>query len=95
MTVTATIFIHGREGTFGQFDEMAEATEEAEEAFAFDWSEGRLIEWGDGVHCVQLGQGERRYDIGTPLTYYRAFADFALADPENGPAFADYLRSRL
>ena len=55
----------------------------------------RLIEWGDPVRCVQLGRGERRYDIGTPLTYYRAFADFALADPDNGAAFADYLRSRL
>jgi UTP--glucose-1-phosphate uridylyltransferase len=55
----------------------------------------RLLEWGDGVRCVQLGPGERRYDIGTPLTYYRAFADFALADPDNGAAFAEYLRSRL
>ncbi len=55
----------------------------------------RLLEWGDAVRCVQLAPGERRYDIGTPLTYYRAFADFALADPDNGPAFADYLRSRL
>ncbi|MCY3735230.1 MAG: UTP--glucose-1-phosphate uridylyltransferase [Gemmatimonadaceae bacterium] len=55
----------------------------------------RLLEWGDAVRCVQLAPGERRYDIGTPLTYYRAFADFALADPHNGPAFADYLRSRL
>ncbi len=55
----------------------------------------RLLEWGDDVRCVQLGPGERRYDIGTPLTYYRAFADFALADPDNGAAFAEYLRSRL
>ena len=55
----------------------------------------RLLQWGDAVRCVQLGRGERRYDIGTPFTYYRAFADFALADPDNGAAFADYLRSRL
>ena len=55
----------------------------------------RLLEWGEAVRCVQLGPGERRYDIGTPLTYYHAFADFALADPDNGAAFADYLRSRL
>ena len=46
MTVTATIFIHGRRGTFDQFDHMAASTEDAEDAFAFDWSEGRLIEWG-------------------------------------------------
>jgi UTP--glucose-1-phosphate uridylyltransferase len=55
----------------------------------------RLLEWGDGVRCVRLQDGERRYDIGTPLTYYRAFADFALADPEFGPAFKEYLRGCL
>ena len=55
----------------------------------------RLLEWGDGVRCVRLRDGEQRYDIGTPLTYYRAFADFALADPDHGTQFADYLRSRL
>ena len=54
-----------------------------------------LLEWGDGVRCVRLQEGERRYDIGTPLTYYRAFADFALADPEHGVAFAEYLRTCL
>ncbi len=46
MTVTATIFIHGRQGTFDQFDHMAASGEEAVGAFAFDWSEGRLVEWG-------------------------------------------------
>ena len=55
----------------------------------------RLLEWGEAVRCVQLRPDERRYDIGTPLTYYHAFADFALADPDHGAAFADYLRSRL
>ncbi len=55
----------------------------------------RLLEWGDDVRCVRLLDGERRYDIGTPLTYYRAFADFALADPEHGTAFAEYLRTCL
>ena len=54
-----------------------------------------LLEWGDGVRCVRLQEGERRYDIGTPLTYYRAFADFALGDPEHGAAFAEYLRTCL
>ena len=46
MTVTATIFIHGRQGTFDQFDHMAASGEEVVGAFAFDWSEGRLVEWG-------------------------------------------------
>ena len=55
----------------------------------------RLLEWGDAVRCVRLRDDERRYDIGTPQTYYRAFADFALADPEHGAAFAEYLRACL
>ena len=45
MTVTATIFIHGRQGTFDQFDHMAASAEDAVDVFAFDWSEGRLVEW--------------------------------------------------
>lgn len=55
----------------------------------------RLLEWGDSVRCVRLNKDEQRYDIGTPQTYYRAFADFALSDPVHGPRFADYLRNRL
>jgi len=55
----------------------------------------RLLEWGDDVRCVRLQNGEKRYDIGTPQTYYRAFADFALADPEHGNEFARYLRGCL
>jgi UTP--glucose-1-phosphate uridylyltransferase len=55
----------------------------------------RLLEWGENVRCVRLQDGEQRYDIGTPLTYYRAFADFALTDPEHGAEFAKYLRQRL
>jgi UTP--glucose-1-phosphate uridylyltransferase len=54
-----------------------------------------LLKWGDGVRCVRLTEREQRYDIGTPLTYYKAFADFALADPEHGERFADYLRGKL
>jgi UTP--glucose-1-phosphate uridylyltransferase len=54
-----------------------------------------LLEGGAKVRCVRLEPGEVRYDIGTPLTYYRAFADFALADPEFGEAFGTYLRNKL
>ena len=54
-----------------------------------------LIDEGHGVQCVPLLPDERRYDIGSPTTYYRAFADFALADPNHGPVLADYLRARL
>ncbi|MEC8990003.1 MAG: hypothetical protein VX656_02055, partial [Candidatus Latescibacterota bacterium] len=54
-----------------------------------------LLSWGEQVRCIRLGADEERYDIGTPLTYYRAFADFALADAEHGEAFAAYLRGVL
>lgn len=54
-----------------------------------------LLSWGESVRCIRLREDEERYDIGTPLTYYRAFADFALADPENGAGFAAYLRTVL
>ncbi len=54
-----------------------------------------LLQRGEAVRCVRLRAGETRYDIGTPLTYYRAFADFALADPRYGEAFRAYLASKL
>ena len=54
-----------------------------------------LLARGDKVHGVCLKKNERRYDIGMPLTYYQAFADFALRDPEYGEAFAHYLKEKL
>jgi len=44
---------------------------------------------------VRLNGVEKRYDIGMPLTYYKAFADFALRDPEHGDDFRVYLRDKL
>ena len=54
-----------------------------------------LIQRGAEVRCTRLASDEARYDIGTPLTYYRAFADFALADREFGAAFRAYLEDKL
>lgn len=54
-----------------------------------------LLQWGRTVRCVRLRPDETRYDIGTPLTYYRAFADFALADPVHGSRFRQYLLDKL
>lgn len=54
-----------------------------------------LIDDGEGVQCLRLRDDEQRYDVGNPTTYYRAFVDFALADPEHGSALADYLRVKL
>ena len=54
-----------------------------------------LLKQGEKVRCVRLQEGEQRYDIGTPLTYYRAFADFALSDSQHGEAFRRYLVEKL
>ena len=47
------------------------------------------------VWCVPLGSADRRYDIGTPLTYWEAFADYAVEDEVDGTAFRDHLQERL
>lgn len=44
-----------------------------------------------GVGMV-LPPDERRFDIGNYGSYFRAFADFALADPDYGDQLRDYLR---
>ncbi|MDD9948550.1 MAG: sugar phosphate nucleotidyltransferase [candidate division Zixibacteria bacterium] len=50
---------------------------------------------GGEVWCVPLRSADRRYDIGTPLTYWEAFADYAVEDEVDGPAFRDLLRRRM
>lgn len=54
-----------------------------------------LLQRGVPVRCVRLNGVEKRYDIGMPLTYYKAFADFALRDPEHGDDFRVYLQDKL
>ena len=44
-----------------------------------------------GVGMV-LPPDERRFDIGNYGSYFRAFADFALADPDYGDQLREYLR---
>ena len=48
---------------------------------------------GDGAKAlgVRLPPGEQRFDIGNFESYFQAFAEFALADPDYGPA----LRSQV
>jgi len=55
----------------------------------------RLVGEGEPVHCVPLKPNETRYDIGNPETYFRAFIDFALADPECGERIRNYTRELL
>ena len=54
-----------------------------------------VLQRGAPVRCVSLNGVEKRYDIGMPLTYYKAFADFALRDPEYGDEFRVYLQDKL
>lgn len=50
-----------------------------------------LIQEGGRVLGMRLPPGEERFDIGNFASYFQAFVEFALADPQQGPA----LRSRL
>ncbi len=54
-----------------------------------------LIRHGGKVVGVRLAPGERRYDIGNLDSYFRAFCEFALADPRHGPDLAVHLRRLL
>jgi UTP--glucose-1-phosphate uridylyltransferase len=54
-----------------------------------------LIREGHRCQVVPLAAGERRFDIGNYQSYYRAFLDMALADPQEGEGLRQYLRGRL
>lgn len=50
-----------------------------------------LIRQGGKVWGMVLPEGQRRFDIGNFESYYQAFVEFALADPEDGPALRRHL----
>lgn len=50
-----------------------------------------LISSGHPVRGVKMRPDETRYDIGNHESYFKAFVDFALADPDFGKAIGDYL----
>ncbi len=54
-----------------------------------------LLQEGHEILCVRLRKGERRLDIGNFPSYYQAFIELSLADPEHGAALRTWLRSRL
>jgi len=54
-----------------------------------------LIQEGGRVLGVRLPQNEKRYDIGSYERYFEAFAEFALADPNYGPAFRAAIKKLL
>ena len=54
-----------------------------------------LIDAGLSVHAVPLNAVERRCDIGNHASYFEAFIDFALADPDCGEQLAAYMQQAL
>jgi len=54
-----------------------------------------LVHDGRKVLGVCLGENEPRFDIGNFESYFRAFVDFALADPTVGRSLEAYLRTRF
>jgi UTP--glucose-1-phosphate uridylyltransferase len=53
-----------------------------------------LAQGGKGVG-IRLPVDEPRFDIGNFESYFQAFVDFALADPQFGPGLETYLRKKL
>ena len=55
----------------------------------------RMLQQGGKVLGVPLAEGEKRYDIGNYPSYFRAFLEFALQDPEYGQPLRDFARTLL
>lgn len=54
-----------------------------------------LLQEGGRVYGVSLDTHEQRYDIGNFESYFRAFAEFALADETHGAALRRHLEELL
>jgi UTP--glucose-1-phosphate uridylyltransferase len=54
-----------------------------------------LLEEGCEIVGFRLPAADARYDIGNFESYYAAFVDFALSDPQFGPSLAAHLKERL
>jgi len=53
-----------------------------------------LREGGKGIG-IRLSHEERRFDIGNFQSYYQAFIEFALADPDYGAELKEFVRGLL
>lgn len=51
-----------------------------------------LLREGREILCVRLRRGEHRLDIGNFLSYFQAFLEVSLSDPEHGAALRAWLR---
>lgn len=54
-----------------------------------------LLKEGKKVFGIRLPAQDRRYDVGNSQSYFEAFVDFALTDPQLGEHLRQYLRERL
>ncbi len=54
-----------------------------------------LLQNGGKVVGVRLAEGERRFDVGNFESYFRAFVEFALADPRCGAELREFVRGLL
>jgi UTP--glucose-1-phosphate uridylyltransferase len=55
----------------------------------------QLIHKGGKVLGIRLPEQERRFDIGNFESYFRAFVEFALADPRHGADLRAFVRQLL
>ncbi|MFQ6131907.1 MAG: UTP--glucose-1-phosphate uridylyltransferase [Armatimonadota bacterium] len=54
-----------------------------------------MLQAGHAIWCVPLGGSETRYDVGSFVSYWKAFADMMVNDPEVGEELRAYLRTVL
>jgi UTP--glucose-1-phosphate uridylyltransferase len=54
-----------------------------------------MIRDGKKVLGIRLGAGQRRFDIGNFESYFQAFVEFALDDPQVGSSLQSFLREYL
>ena len=55
----------------------------------------QLLRAGWPVWCVRLEKDQQRYDIGNFESYFRAFVEISLRDPELGEGLRAHLRRLL
>lgn len=54
-----------------------------------------LLRGGWPVWCVRLGEDQKRYDIGNFDSYFKAFVEISLRDPELGAGLREHLKELL
>jgi UTP--glucose-1-phosphate uridylyltransferase len=53
----------------------------------------RMLDDGCKGIGMRLASGEQRFDIGNFESYFRTFAEFALADPKYGPSLREFVKT--